>query len=225
MITVPAGETDIVQPRVASLVAAGYSLRSDLTGAVILAPEPSGILYLAEWMTMRGAEKGSLDWFRQISGAQFRRFLVTTAEGDDRMFAECAGLADEAWCLPKLMGREAVPQFVMEFIATRGIDVVHIVNARLGFDLIPALKLAYPPVQVVVQFHGEEPDGGDSIRYVASRYDNLVDAYSVTSRDTAQRLHDNWVSPRKIHGFVDHTGDAHRSLYGALVASRGIHNG
>ena len=70
----------------------------------------------------------------------------------------------------------------MELIATRSIDVVHIVNARLGFDLIPALKLAYPPVQVVVQFHGEEPDGGDPIRYVASRYDNLVDAYSVTSR-------------------------------------------
>ncbi len=225
MISVPVGETDIVRPRVASLVAAGYSLRSDLTGAVILAPEPSGILYLAEWMTMSGAEEGSLDWFRQISGAQFRRFLLTTAPGDDRTFAECADLADEAWCPSKLMDREAVPQFVMDFIATRGIDVVHIVNARLGFDLIPALKLAYPPVQVVVQFHGEEPDGGDSIRYVASRYDNLVDAYSVTSRDRVQQLHDNWVSPRKIHVIVEHTGDAHRALYGALVASRGIPGG
>ena len=113
----------------------------------------------------------------------------------------------------------------MDFIATRGIDVVHIVNARLGFDLIPALKLAYPPVQVVVQFQGEEPDEGDFIRYVTSRYDNLVDAYSVTNRDAAPLLHDNWVSPRKIHVIPQRTGDAHRALYGALVASRGIPGG
>ena len=109
VISVPVGDTDIVLPRVASLVSAGYSLRSDLAGAAILAPEPSGILYLAEWMTTSGTEKGSLDWFRQISGAQFRRFLVTTAPGNDRTFAECADLADEAWCLSKLIDREAVP--------------------------------------------------------------------------------------------------------------------
>lgn len=222
VISVPAGGTDIVAERVASLVTAGYSLRRDATGAPVLEPAPSGILYIAEWMAMSGPAQGTLDWFRQISGSHFRRYLISTSLGDSRTFAECADLADEAW---KPANRDAVPQFVMDFIATRGIDVVHIVNARLGFDLIPALKLAYPAVQVVVQFEHQELDEDVHIPYVTSRYDNLIDAYTVTDHGLALQVRDHWVSPRKIHVIVEPTGDAHRALYGALVASAGIPGG
>ena len=192
------GDLETQRERAAELIAHGYSVRSSASGTVELVPEPSGALFIAPWMVIGGTDKGTIDWFRYITKAQYRRYLVTTAESDNPMFPDCAALADEAWCLPEMMQREAIPEFLIEFIATRGIDVVHIMNARLGFDLIPAVKLAFPDLQVVVQLHAEELDRSGYPRYVASRYDNLVDAYSVISEDMGRRVCDYWVSPSKL---------------------------
>lgn len=191
-------ELQTLRSRAADLIAIGYSIRCSGEGTAELEPTPSGALYIAPWMVIGGTDKGTIDWFRYITKDQFRRYLVTTAESDNPTFPDCAALADEAWCLPELLGRDAIPEFLIEFIATRGVDVVHIMNARLGFDMIPAIKLAFPDVQIVVQLHAEEFDRAGYPRYVASRYDNLVDAYSVISEDMARRVEDYWVSPSKL---------------------------
>lgn len=184
---------------VASLVADGYSVVSVEDHVVTVVGEPSGVLYIAPWMTMGGADKATLDWFRYIPSQSFRRYLLTTLASDNVLFGQCDALADEAWCLPEIVDRQAIPQFVIEFIATRRVDVVHIMNSKLGFDLIPAIKLAFPDVSVVVQLHCESSGRTGYPRYVASRYDSLVNAYSVISEDLKASMVDYHVSPSKVN--------------------------
>lgn len=187
----------------AALIAQGYSIAAADGPSVTLRPSASSILYLAPWLTVGGADKATVDWFRHIGRDSFRRFLVTTAPGDNSRFGDCEALADEAWCLPELMSRDRIPQFLAELIANRGIDLVHIMNSKIGIDLMPALKLAYPDLPIVVQFHGPEEAGGYP-RYAVSRYGNLVDAYSVASDEMGRILTGYGVSPSRIE--VIHPG-------------------
>jgi hypothetical protein len=71
-------------------------------------------------------------------------------------------------------------------------------NARIGYDLLPDLaSLPEPPV-VVVQLHVEEPDRSGYVRYVTTRYGNLVDAFSVSSGHLARAVENYDISPSKI---------------------------
>lgn len=194
-ITDPVAETI---DAVASLIADGYSVTSVEGQAVTVVSEPTGVLYLAPWMTIGGADKATLDWFRYIQPHSFRRYLLTTLASDNALFNQCDTLADEAWCLPEVIDRQAIPQFVIDFIATRRIDVVHIMNSKMGYDLIPAIKLAFPYISIVIQLHCESSDRGGYPRYVASRYENLVNAYSVISEDMKTCMVEYHVSPAKV---------------------------
>ena len=91
-----------------------------------------------------------------------------------------------------------MPQFIMDFIASRNIHVLHIMNSRLAYDLLPTLRSYYPWLRVVIQFHVEEEDRSGYCRYAATRYDNLVNAYSVTSKNLGNALLDYEVSPDKL---------------------------
>jgi glycosyltransferase involved in cell wall biosynthesis len=61
-------------------------------------------------------------------------------------------------------------------------------NCQTGFDVIPALRAACPEVVIVVQQHAEEVDRSGYVRYVATRYSPLIDAYSATSHDLKDRI-------------------------------------
>jgi glycosyltransferase involved in cell wall biosynthesis len=181
----------------ASLIAEGYSVSSADGSGTTLSPTASTILYIAPWLTVGGSDRATVDWLRHIGRDSFRRLLVTTEASDNALFTEGEALADEAWCLPEIASRQAVPGFVLDLVANRGVDLVHVMNSKVGFDLIPALKLAFPDVPVVAQFHADERGGGYP-RYVVSRYNNLVDAYSVISGEMRRQLVDHHVSPSKI---------------------------
>ena len=60
-------------------------------------------------------------------------------------------------------------------------------NSRLGYELLPDLARLPRPPKVVVQLHVEEADRSGYVRYVTTRYGNLVDAFSVTSEHLGRR--------------------------------------
>jgi len=128
------------------------------------------------------------------------------------MLPEVAPYATELWELPQLMPGGDMPRFICDFVHTREIRVVHVMNSRLGFELIPDLCLLPRPPVIVVQLHVEEDTRMGYVRYVATRYANLVDAFSVTSRHLARTMIEDYdVSPTKC--VVIHTGvDAEREF-------------
>ncbi len=146
------------------------------------------VLYLAPWADIGGADKGTLDWFRFLDRDRFRPSLITTQPSPNRRLAELTRYAEEVWNLPELMQGNEFARFIVGFIHTRGIRVLHIMNSRLGFELLPDIAGLPERPRVVVQLHVEEPDSSGYVRYVTTRYGNLVDAFSVSSQALSDRL-------------------------------------
>ena len=146
------------------------------------------ILYLAPWVDFGGSDVGTIDWFKWIDRNRFVPSLITTQPSPNRCLNALSAYADEIWSLPDLLTGPQFPDFILDFIHSRGIEVVHIMNSRLGFDLLPDIRrLPRPPI-VVVQLHVEEPDRSGYVRYVTTRYGNLVDAFSVTNEQVARAV-------------------------------------
>ncbi len=139
------------------------------------------ILYLAPWVDFGGSDKGTIDWFRWLDRDRFRASLITTQPSANRRISEIAPYADEVWTLPQLMSGKEMPRFILDFIVSRDIRVLHIMNSRLAFELLPDLAALDDPPALVVQLHVEEEDRSGYVRMVSTRYGNLVDAFSVSS--------------------------------------------
>lgn len=146
------------------------------------------VLYLAPWVDIGGSDTATIDWFRFLDRQRFRPSLITTQPSPNRRLFEVAPYAEELWELPQLMSGEEFPRFILSFIHTRGIRLVHIMNSRLGFELLPDIASLPGRPRVVVQLHGEEPERSGYVRYVTTRYGNLVDAFSITTQMLATRL-------------------------------------
>lgn len=124
--------------------------------------------------------------------------LVCTQPSSNRWGHHIEPHAEEVWLLPDLLAGEAFAWFILGFVESRGIDVVHVMNSRLGYDLLPDLAALRRPPKIVVQLHAEEPGHGGYAKYVATRYTQLIDAYSVTSRHLAERMRDYGVRREKL---------------------------
>lgn len=177
------------------------------------------VLYLAPWVDVGGSDKGTIDWFRSVDRDRFAPSLITTQPSQNRRLREVLGYADEVWDLPDLMSGDAAARFVVSFIHSRRIELVHIMNSRLGFDLLPTIaRLPHPP-RVVVQLHVEEPDRSGYVRYVTTRYGNLVDAFSVSSQALSDRL-DVYHVPRDKRRLIYTCVDAQSEFSPDRVLSR-----
>jgi glycosyltransferase involved in cell wall biosynthesis len=139
------------------------------------------ILYLAPWIDYGGSDTNTLDWFRWIDRSRFAASLITTGPSSNRRLSEAVPFADEVWALPELMEGNDFAQFIIEFIVSRKVELVHVMNSRIGFDLIPDFRALKRPPKVVVQLHVEEATRDGYVRYVTTRQGNLVDAFSVSS--------------------------------------------
>jgi glycosyltransferase involved in cell wall biosynthesis len=145
-----------------------------------------------------GRDKTTIDWFRWLDRDRFRPSLITTQPSMNSRLHEVLPYADEVWPLPELMHGDAFPRFVCDFLFSRRVRVLHVTNSRLGFDLIPFLAaLPWRPA-VVVQLHVDEEDRG-YVRYVSTRYGNMVDAFSVVSEHLRSALEGYGVSRGKCH--------------------------
>jgi glycosyltransferase involved in cell wall biosynthesis/GT2 family glycosyltransferase len=148
------------------------------------------IVYLAPWIDFGGTDKNTIDWFRFIDRERFAPSLITTQPSPNRRLREVDEFAEEIWVLPDLMPAEAMPSFILDFLQSRQVAVLHLMNSRLGFDLLPDLRCLPSPPGVVVQLHVEEADRSGYVRYVTTRYGNLVDRFSVSNNHLAAAVHD-----------------------------------
>lgn len=162
------------------------------------------ILYIAPWVDLGGSDKGTIDWFKHIDRDRWAPALVTTQPSPNRWLHHVEPYAEEIWNLPDLMPGSAFPEFILGFIESRGVRVVHIMNSRLGYDLLPDMTCLPEPPAVVVQLHAEEPNQAGYVRYVTRRYGNLIDAFSVTSEHLKEVVAAYEIPPSKIE--VIHSG-------------------
>ena len=174
------------------------------------------VLYLAPWVGYGGSDTGTIDWFKWIDRARYRPSLITTQPSTNERISEVEPYADEVWALPDLMWGNDFPDMILDFIYSRGIRIVHIMNSRIAFNLLPEIKRLPDPPATVVQLHVEEADRSGYVRYVTTRFGTLVDAFSVTSRQLADAVVGYGVPEAKCH--VIYTGvDAEEAFSPELV--------
>jgi glycosyltransferase involved in cell wall biosynthesis len=178
------------------------------------------ILYLAPWVDFGGSDKGTIDWFRWLDRARFAPSLITTQPSPNRRLDEISPYAEEVWALPDLLPGKRFVELIVAFIVSRGIEVLHVMNSRLGFDLLADVKTLERPPKVVVQLHVEEDTRDGYVRYVTTRYGNLVDAFSVSSRHLADAIHDDYGVSRDRLAVIPTGVDAEREFSPEYVAPR-----
>ena len=159
----------------------------------------TGVLYLAPWVDYGGSDTSTIDWFRWLDRSRFAPSLVTTQPSSNRRVGEIAPYAEEVWVLPELMEGKEFPHFIASFIESREIEIVHVMNSRIGFDLLPDLRGLPRRPKVVVQLHVEEPTRDGYVRYVTTRYGNLVDAFSVSSRHVGEAVVGYGIPAERVH--------------------------
>jgi glycosyltransferase involved in cell wall biosynthesis len=170
------------------------------------------ILYLAPWVDYGGSDKGTIDWFRWLDRDRFAPSLITTQPSANRRLVEAMPFAEEVWALPDLMLGDAFPRFILDFIDSRHVRLLHIMNSRLAFELLPDLAVLPRPPLVVVQLHVEETDRSGYVRYVTSRYGNLVDAFSLSSEHLAATIVRDYAIPRSRCHVIPTGVDADREF-------------
>jgi len=174
------------------------------------------ILYLAPWVDFGGSDKGTIDWFRWLDRSRFAPSLITTAPSANARLSEVVPFAEEVWPLPDLMVGSRFADFILDFIASREVAVVHLMNSRIGFDLLPDISALERQPKIVVQLHVEEPTRNGYVSYATTRYGNLVDVFSVSSEHLAEAVCGYGIPRDRIA--VIHTGvDAEREFCPELV--------
>jgi glycosyltransferase involved in cell wall biosynthesis len=143
--------------------------------------ERISVLYLAPWVDYGGSDTNTLDWFRWIDRTRFAPSLITTQPSSNRRLSEVVPFASEVWELPELMEGNEFPRFILEFVRSREVELIHVMNSRIGYDMLADFRALTNPPKVVVQLHVEEPTRDGYVRYVTTRYGGLVDAFSVSS--------------------------------------------
>jgi glycosyltransferase involved in cell wall biosynthesis len=162
------------------------------------------VLYLAPWVDYGGSDTNTLDWFRWLDRSRFDASLITTQPSSNRRLAEVVPFASEVWELPELMEGNEFPEFILDFIRSRRIELLHVMNSRIALDLLASFRALSDPPKVVVQLHVEEPTRDGYVRYVTTRYGGLVDAYSVSSASVGEAVVGYGISRERIE--VIHTG-------------------
>jgi glycosyltransferase involved in cell wall biosynthesis len=162
------------------------------------------ILYLAPWVDYGGSDKNTIDWFRWIDRDRFAPSLIATQPSPNRLLPEIAPFAEEVWALPDLMPAEDMPRFIFDFLHSRKVKILHLMNSRLGFELLPDLACLPNPPATVVQLHVEEADRSGYVRYVTTRYGNLVDRFSASNEHVAGAIEGYGIPAERIR--VIYTG-------------------
>ncbi len=156
------------------------------------------VLYLAPWVGYGGSDKNTIDWFRWIDRDRFAPSLIATQPSPNPLLDQVEPYAEEVWVLPDLMPAEEMPRFVFDFLRSRKVRAIHLMNSRIGFDLLPDLAALPDPPAVVVQMHAEEVDRSGYVRYVSTRYGDLVDRFSMSNRHVADAVEEYGVAAEKV---------------------------
>jgi hypothetical protein len=210
--------------RVGDLIWRGYSARSaDRADWAVLQPRPSGVLSIVSPLPTASELP---PWISRVHPGRFRQHVLVLDASEGAFASLASSCTGESWHLDAFLPPREWAEFIVEFTGSREIDLVQVVAARLGVDLVPALRSAYPAIRVVVDVAGEDAFRNEWSTYVRSRYGNVVDAFCVGQSDIAAQLERARVPSSRIHLVGDDEGGQaeavaarHEGVYGRLIAT------
>jgi hypothetical protein len=162
------------------------------------------------------------DWLGALDRKRWSPHLITTQPSPNLGLEAIESSADEVWDLPDVMPGGSMPEFILGFIESRGIDLIHIVDSRLAFDLLPDIACLAKPPAIVVRMLARGVGEIGYETYVARRYGSLVEAFSVADEAVKDSLVSQFIPPSRIEVIAPgpSSAEAHGALYERLLAAR-----
>jgi GT2 family glycosyltransferase len=142
------------------------------------------VLYLTSCVDAGDSDERAIDWLGGLDRSRFAPSLITTQRSPNRLVHRVEPFAEEVWVLPDIMAGDDMPAFILGFVESRGVEIVHIAGSRLGFDLLPDLATLPRPPATVAQ----------ASDYASARYAGLIDRFCVGGENEA--LYDELLAER-----------------------------
>lgn len=156
--------------------------------------EKTTILYVAPWLITGGADQMTVDWFRALPDGEFDKIIFFTENKRDEWEHKLKGHVREVYDLPDLGldTLDKITDFMVHFIKSRGVDIVHIMNSMAGYQSLSRIKSKVPGVKIVAQMHCYDfLEDGTRTGYpdfVPEKYDGQIDCYNVVSDCLANEM-------------------------------------
>ncbi len=113
-------------------------------------------MVILPWLDLGGADQVALDVIATLSQQGARVLVVTTQPSRNARISAASAAGAQTWVLPDLMPDAMIPGAIVDIARRHRVDVVHIINSRAGYDVIPALRRLAEPPRLVAHMVGEE---------------------------------------------------------------------
>ncbi|MFB9329631.1 glycosyltransferase [Paenibacillus aurantiacus] len=158
------------------------------------------LMLMMPWLIVGGAEKFFLDLIEGLPRELYHITLVTTLRAESPWFERFDSCSDEVFQMPLLFDTPAqMEPLILHLIETRDIQIVHINNSEVGYNMLPRLKSKFPHVKTVSLLHDYVPElAWDHVRH-SRQYDNWIDKYTICKASLKQTMQELFqIDPQKI---------------------------
>jgi glycosyltransferase involved in cell wall biosynthesis len=122
-------------------------------------PEKTPVLFILPWLEVGGVEQVFYNLVSQLDRNKFDIYMATTLYGANPWKDKFAEVCGGVFHLPYFTsGSGQAEEFIIDFIRSKGVRVVHISNSKLGYSLAPVIKKTFPEVKVIDLLHMDEPE-------------------------------------------------------------------
>jgi len=175
-----------------------------LGGALVEAVMTDG--FQVAWVGGGGPMAEALDLLGQVqpTGGPTEPTVHALVLGDPRTAGPLPPTTarGELWLIRDFLPDFGFPQFLMEFVASRGVDVLHIHNSRLAADLLPAMLAAFPDLRIVASVRLLGPEETACAAHLCQRYANLVHAFVASTSEAVPFLRRHGIPDAAIHRYT-----------------------
>lgn len=116
------------------------------------------ILFILPWMKVGGVDKVHLDLTEKFTAEGHNVHIFTTVNSDHAWYSRFSKITPHVTRMGnwfELGNRE--PDYLLDYIAAHQIDVIHISNSQMGYELSAVIKYTYPWIKIVDLLHSEAP--------------------------------------------------------------------
>lgn len=108
------------------------------------------VLITIPWMTFGGAETLIYNYCREVKDS-FDLTFVTGIKSSHEWEYKFKEITQRIYHMPNLFNDKALyVEFLSNYIATRNVDILHIIHNGFVFDMLPVLKKRHPKLRVIV---------------------------------------------------------------------------
>ncbi len=153
------------------------------------------------WLELGGAEKFAVDLIRSLPRDRYRIYVTTDVPSENPWADRIRELVEELLVLPDFLTEDMFGIFAAHYVATRGIQMIHIHHAPRIYGSLFHVRRFFPDIKVLHTLHILElpPHPGGYPEHALRYFGVFIDHHHVISHHLERFLIERWrVPPDRI---------------------------